>query len=80
MNIDEKRGWLLGQAPCRARGHPAQLFLRRRGGCGSLTVKTADCDGAAGCVTIRGITPSPTPTLTSDLTPTVPDTRGVPYV
>ena len=80
ININGNRGWPLGQALCTARGRPAELFLRRRCRCGSLRVRTADCDSTAGCVTIRGITPTPTPTLTPTLTPTVTATRGVPYV
>ena len=58
---------------------PAEIFLRRRFRCGTLRVRIADYDNTAGCVTSRGITPTPTPTLTPTLTTTVTATRGVPY-
>ena len=57
-----------------------ELFLRRRCRCGRLKVRSADCNNAACCVTIRGINATPTPTLTPALTPIVAATWGVLYV
>ena len=74
----DDRGWPPGQALCRARGRPVELFLRRRCRCGSLRVRSAGCDSTARCVTIQGITPTPTPTLAPTPTPTVAATRGGP--